>query len=647
MKKKEPAAYAAAAIALLATAVMAVLIAPLASPAIEFLATGKAAPPNTWAYQAQDLIGYAAGSFGFARGLMATGKWHVLAGTWLAVLLIGAAIIASRLRDNPGRDVKGGPLGEVEIVDSPGKLRKMNGWWDGKGELQEFGFVIGATKNGYYVDFGTPMSLVLGATGADKTQLLDIENMHAAFASGRNVVITGKDELLELTGEKAREVYDRVVVVSVSGYPNATRYNPLAEVVRLHEAGDVGAMKREARFVARALIPSSGASDATFFEDSARDILAALIIAVATSDAPAEQKNMQSVAETFFRGRTGSGDDPADPLKAYFRSLGPAHPCASFANDFLADGGKSKGALNVNTTVKNALQMFTDEEVAAVTWTSDVPMREVAEGRTAVYLMMPEKGDPYLPILACWLDSWWRTAKRVKAEHGGKLPNGTVLIGDEWGNQNRVDFFPELVTTGRSMAVKAMVLLQNVGQLNAYNRSGTGDEGRNTLLGSIGLKVMLNLNDPDTCQMATGWVGKRTVRTRSTSRQRGDAGHGSSGTSFSEHGEDLVHTWEWQSRVPDRDGAIVVKGGANGHGGEEGVMNTPLLYANETPAGAYFGLGDKEYERRKCMRFREAMAAAAAELPAPPEPWCPDFASLVGDGCPDGAVEADEASAWD
>lgn len=628
-----------------ALACVTALITPAVAPAIKTMVTGTSSGLPETPYMSGNPIDCAMSLMAYNEVIFSKGFWYIPAAT-AACLLVGAALIMmQQLRNNPNRAVKGGVLGDSEIISSSKRLRKMNAWWNGEDEPAEFGFVVGATPNGYYLDTATPMGAVFGATGAGKTQLTDIENMHVMYARGCNGVITGKDELLELTGEKAWEIYDRVLVISVSGYPNATRYNPMAEVVRLYDAGDIGAMKREARFVAKALIPSSGAPDASFFEDSARDILAALIIVVATSDARPEQKNMQSVAELFFKGRTGKGDDPAAPLKDYFRSLGD-HPCASFANDFLADGGKSKGALNVNTTVKNALQMFTDEAVAEVTCESDFSMREVHESRTVTYIMMPEKGDPYLPILECWLDSWWRTSKQVKAEHGGVLPHQTVLLGDEWGNQNRVDFYPEYVTTARSANMKGLVLYQNIGQLDIYNTPSTGNAGRNTILGSTGLKIILNLNDPDTCRVATEWVGKRTVKTKGMSEQRNMAG-GSVGVSYNEHGEDLIHTWEWQHRVPDRDGAIVVKSGANGNAGAEGVMNTPLTYASKTPAGKYFGLGDKAHDREKCEAFRKLMMQAQGTRPAPAEPWCPDF-NLPKYSCDvDDCIDDDDAAAWD
>ena len=468
------------------------------------------------------------------------------------------------------------------------------------------------------------------------------------MAAGWNVIATGKPEVLELTGDKARELGYEVVVLDLTGYPGASGYNPLDLVVGYFEDGDEDAAVRCARQVAVDLIPLGGEKN-TYFPKAARNALAACILLVCTDDIPREQKNLASVAAVVNRGTAGEDPkDPSKPLKDYIRALGPGHPAYAPASDLLSDGGATTAGKNVLSTLKEALSIFNDGALRAVTSESTVSIRDLIERRSAVYVEMLDEGDPYSVVFTCYLDQWWQVAQSVCKENGGRVPHETAIIGDEIGNVgSKVACLPAIATLGRSMGIHEWLFVQNLKQLNAYNEPGDGGAGRDKLIGSIGLKVALSLSEPDDFKFFSALTGKRTVRSMGTSSQR-SAGRTSASTSYSEAAVPLVNEWEWQNRVAIRDGLIAIKGGENSKPGREGVFEFPLAYASDTPAGPFFGLGDPERNREKCADYyRRAKEAAGAAAPAL-EPWCPDFG--VGEADADGsdaAIERDEWGAWD
>ncbi len=135
-----------------------------------------------------------------------------------------------------------------------------------------------------------------------------------------------------------------------------------------------------------------------------------------------------------------------------------------------------------------------------------------------------------------------------------------------------------------------------------------------------------------------------------TSSQKG-AGRSSSGTSYNEAAVPLINEWEWQNRIPIRDGLIAIKGGENSKPGREGVFEFPLDYANRTPAGPFFGLGDEQAERAKrAAYYARAKVTAEGDAYEAPAPWCPEFGT--GDDAadkeeiaPDDPAKADEDNA--
>lgn len=627
-------------------AVIDIVCYPIVAPATSCMVAGAAFDWMGWL----DAMG-----FDLWAAFWTSGEWfgHVpfmLAGFALTFLVLFGYSVAKE--GERTREVDRGIYGDARVIRGAAELNRRNDFWDGTGMPERAGLVLGADVRGYWFDSSVPHALTCGKTGSGKTQLQVLETMHLAMAAGWNVVSTGKPEVLELTADKARELGYETVVLDLTGYPGASRYNPIGLVADAVEAGDTDAAVRTARQVAVDLIPLGGEKN-TYFPKAARNMLAACILVVCTADIPRNRKNLASVTALVDRGT--AGDDPKDPsapLKDYIRGLGPTHPAFSPASDLLGDGGATTAGKNVVSTLKEALGIFSDGALRAVTSESAVPIRDLIEKKTVLYIEMLDEGDPYGVVYTCFLNQWWQVAQQVCKENGGRMPHETALVLDEIGNLNvKVACLPAIATLGRSMKIHEYLFVQNLKQLNAYNEPGDGGAGRDKLIGSIGTKVALSLSEPEDFKFFTALAGKRTVRSMGTSSQQG-SGRSSSGTSYSETAVPLINEWEWQQRIPIRDGLIAIKGGENSKPGREGVFEFPLDYANRTPAGPFFGLGDEEAERQKrSAYYARAKAAAGADAYEVPEPWCPDFDAedeAAGDDdetAPDDVFKADEENA--
>lgn len=626
-------------------AVIDIVCYPIVAPATSCMVAGAAFDWMGWL----DAMG-----FDLWAAFWTSGEWfgHVpfmLAGFALTFLVLFGYSVAKE--GERTREVDRGIYGDARVIRGAAELNRRNDFWDGTGMPERAGLVLGADVRGYWFDSSVPHALTCGKTGSGKTQLQVLETMHLAMAAGWNVVSTGKPEVLELTADKARELGYETVVLDLTGYPGASRYNPIGLVADAVEAGDTDAAVRTARQVAVDLIPLGGEKN-TYFPKAARNMLAACILVVCTADIPRNQKNLASVAALVDRGTAGEDPkDPSAPLKDYIRGLGPTHPAFSPASDLLGDGGATTAGKNVVSTLKEALSIFSDGALRAVTSESALSIRDLIKGKTVLYIEMLDEGDPYSVVYTCFLNQWWQVAQQVCKESGGRVPRETALVLDEIGNLNvRVACLPAIATLGRSMKIHEYLFVQNLKQLNAYNEPGDGGAGRDKLVGSIGTKVALSLSEPEDFKFFTALAGKRTVRSMGTSSQNG-SGRSSSGTSYSETAVPLINEWEWQQRIPIRDGLIAIKGGENSKPGREGVFEFPLDYANRTPAGPFFGLGDEEAERQKrSAYYARAKASARDEAYEVPGPWCPEFdvddeTDDDDETAPDDVFKADEENA--
>jgi type IV secretory pathway TraG/TraD family ATPase VirD4 len=568
---------------------------------------------------------------------------------WLAIVVLALVLYALyRNAAKPSRIVDGeSPLGNAVLIKNRSALKAKNDYWRGSGTPEHASLVLGGSRRGYLFDHSVPHWMVVGKTGSGKDQLQCIETIHLAMAADFNLLVTGKSELVELTGDKAVGLGYKRIVFDLNGYPGSSCFNPIDLISSYAEQGKKTDAQKTARQTAADLIPLGGETN-TYFPKSARSALTAIILMVAYADIPREQKNMASVYDIVARGTSGDGKDPSAPLKNCIRALGEDHPSFGPAADFLSDGGMTTAGKNVLSTLKESLTIFGDEGIRAITAKSDVSMEDIIQQRSIVYFHLLEEGDPYQVLFTTWFNQYYRVASAVAQRNGGPLPRETALLGNEFGNLGKVSCLGEIATLGRSMKLHAWIFVQDLKQLNTYNKPGDNGAGRDKVLGSIGGKIALSLANPDDCEYFTKLAGKRTVRTHSSGEQRGGNGGARRGCndSFNETSDDLIHSWELLNRVAARDGAIVVKGGENAAPGHEGVFEMPLAYANKTPAGAFFGLGSEEEEHAKRLDFYNRMLRVENDDCCEVASWCPAFGPSGAAGRGSDST-SDEFSAWD
>ena len=277
---------------------------PVVAPAIACAVAGAAFDWMGWL----DAIG-----FDLWAAFWTSGEWlgHVplmLAGFALTFLALFGYSVAKE--GEHAREVDRGIYGDARVVSGATELNRKNDFWSGSGAPERAGLVLGATERGYWFDSSVPHAMTCGKTGSGKTQLQVLETMHLLMAAGWNIVSTGKPEVLELTADKARGMGYEAVVLDLTGYPGASRYNPIGLVADAVEAGNIDSAVRTARQVAVDLIPLGGEKN-TYFPKAARNMLAACILVVCTADIPRNQKNLASVAALVDRGT--AGEDPKDP----------------------------------------------------------------------------------------------------------------------------------------------------------------------------------------------------------------------------------------------------------------------------------------------------------------------------------------------
>lgn len=533
----------------------------------------------------------------------------------------------------------GGVLGEARVKTGVEVIRGSE-TWDGKSEPKSRGYVYGFTKGRYLYESKRHV-LTCGQTGSGKTRFQNIPTLDLLTfgKGGDNVIVSDvKNELIELCGDAIAARGYAVLLLDTQHPARGSRFNPLKLVCDYADKGDEQNAQQAAEDVASAIVPEERAGQSSHWVTSARGILASVLLLVAFStECPREARHMATVCRIINEGTEGDGDDPAIALKSLLRSLSYDHPARPFASQFLSSGGNEMRS--ILSTLKVHLRMFSSRGIAWLTSASDIDPKRVLSEKTALFLHVMDEGSPYNALFTILFDQIYKASYLVADENGGVLPRRLDILGDEWGNLPTVQSLPSLLSLAHSLGITWMGSVQNIAQLNKYGER----DGRKKILANCSVKVALKLGEAEDRQYFTELVGKTTRHVMGTSSSKGATS--SSSRSYSEHVDDVIRQFEWVTRSPDKDGAIVVKQAENGlDKGRAGVFCAPLVDCTKTPTRGHFGLGTPEHEREKRRAYQKRLDEAAAQRDMTVMTWCPEWPET---GNPEGQQVSDEWSAFD
>lgn len=610
--------------ALLSSLFLAILACPVLAAPIDMLVAGygldASAIPTT--FDAETVLGWWL-SDGFVT--------HPLGALFVFLLALCTCALIAYSSALKSRAEDGGVLGDAHVKTGREVVKgSMN--WDGSTNPSSRGFVYGFTKyRGKPCYFYEPkkMIFVSGATGSGKSRFLYLPSIDLlSYGDASNgsepatlVVSDVKNELIELTGDElARRGY-RVLPLDTQHPYRGQRFNPLKQVLDLHAEGRDQEAEQAADAIAELVVQDDEKGKGSHWTASARGLLSALVLLVSMSDeCPEGSRHLATVCEVLDRGTEAEGDDPAEPLKAVFRSLPSGHPAKGRASQFVSSGGNE--LRSILSTLKVALRPFSSAPVAWMTSGSDIDPRTVLTEKSAVFLHVLDEGSPYNCIAAIFLSQLWASVQAVADVNGGRLPRPVQILGDEWGNLPRVECLPALLSLGRSYGTFWVGATQDVSQLNKYGER----DGRRKILANCGVKVAMKLAEEEDRRYFTELIGKTTRHTQGTSSSKAASGSSAS-TSYSESADDVIHAWEWRDMAPDRDGIIVVKHADNGIPAERaGVFRSPVADCTKTPTKEHFDLGTPEHEAEKRRAYQKQLDEAAAEkMGERVGLWCPKW----------------------
>jgi type IV secretion system protein VirD4 len=189
---------------------------------------------------------------------------------------------------------------------------------------------------------------------------------------------------------------------------------------------------------------------------------------------------------------------------------------------------KDRELASTMSTIARFLRFLSTPAIAASTRSSSFDPREILDGNTDVYCVLPSDRVATLSsLLRVWTGTFLRTALRAKGK------NRIHFVCDEAGSSlGKMDQLSTALTVGRSAMIRLQLYFQDLGQLKKCWPDGADQ----TLLANT-TQVFFGVNDQQTAEYVSNRLGEETIvvadwgESQSWSDQPG--GQGGRSTSYS------------------------------------------------------------------------------------------------------------------
>lgn len=323
---------------------------------------------------------------------------------------------------------------------------------------------------------------------------------------GSYIFTDPKGELYDDTaGYLKSHGYD-IKVLNLVNPANSDGYNPLAHI---NSELDVDVI---ANTVVKGQKSEGGSSD-PYWDDMAEMLLKALIYYLIATRPPEEQ-NLASCAEMV---RAASNNGGNNLLSDMINVLPYDHPARMYYKS--VELASDKTYSSILSSLQSKLGKFDSKEIAEVTSTDTINFEDIANKKTALYVISSDTHTAYDFLLTIFFSQMIQQLYDFADKNGGKLKIPCFFILDEFANIGKIPDFDKKISTSRSRKISFSVILQNLDQLEAiYEKS------HETILGNCDTHVFLGSNSFKTVEYFSKELGEKTISRKSDSINRDSNG---------------------------------------------------------------------------------------------------------------------------
>ena len=347
------------------------------------------------------------------------------------------------------------------------------------------GIPLKMTPKKVWVDNGGYHNLVIGSTGAGKTQTTVLPMVNLPAKHDESMIITDpKGEIYEGTSNYLKSLGYNIVLLNFRDPQQGNAWNPMYLPYSLYKDGNIDKSVELLEDLAANILhdPSAKGQD-PFWENTSADYFAGLACAL-FEDAKPEEINLNSISLMTTTGEEKLANTTY--VKDYFSYKDPAGTAYTKASSTLMAPSETKGS--ILSVFKQKIQLFASRaNLSEMLSNNDFDMRDIGKKKTAVFIVIQDEKTTYHSLVTIFLKQCYETLISVAQESGGKLPHRTNFILDEFANMPPLKDVTTMVTAARSRNIRFTFIIQNFAQLYEVY----GKENGETIKGNCGNIVYL------------------------------------------------------------------------------------------------------------------------------------------------------------
>lgn len=319
---------------------------------------------------------------------------------------------------------------------------------------------------------------VIGPPGTGKTAFL-VAQLLDWSKSGRSFVVNDiKPEIYGIVRERLEAEGYKLLTFNPTAQCG-DRYNLLDDLESLEAVGEL----------ASALVPSDEAEN-TVFNESARDLLDALICHLRAAEGRASLPMMRDFVTQF-----GSHKELLKEL-----AVSPSQDARELANSLRMVANNERLIGSIFATFSANLRFLRFPAIREALAESDFTLADLLGGRVGLFLQFEESQQQTTARL---FSVFMGHIMRYLIEHTNREP--VLLLLDEIGNVPKVSGLVQKLNTIRSRELPTWLYWQSREQMQSYGQKA--GEGANIITGACDLQAVFRLNDNATAEWFSDKIG--------------------------------------------------------------------------------------------------------------------------------------------
>ena len=151
--------------------------------------------------------------------------------------------------------------------------------------------------------------------------------------------------------------------------------------------------------------------------------------------------------------------------------------------------------------------MFINEYVASNTQKSDFNLRDFANKKTAIYILLPDDRETYHKLGSLLIRQLYTALVEASRKDGGELKIRMNFILDEFANFTKIDTFQSMLTVSRGRNIRFIICLQSFAQIEERY----GKEGAQNIMDNCSW-IYLKTGNIDTASKISDRLGTYTAQ---------------------------------------------------------------------------------------------------------------------------------------